>query len=185
LIAPDEITEDAPRRARKPRMAEEAPHRRRRVPGSLNRMVQFDLDIFDPDQLDLEHYVYRWVNDEKGRIRRATRMDDYDFVTTAELGDFDIQTTDSESSERVRMIVGSGRDGGNLYAYLCKKRRAFWEQDNEEVVRNREDLMAGRVYRAEATREEEMAEADSMYAVKGNSIGLASGRRRGPVPRNF
>jgi len=175
-------------RARQPRAEAQAGHRRRRRAGSLNRMAQFTLDIFEPEQLDLENYVYRWVNDEKGRIRQATRNDDYDFVTTAELGgDFDPDSTDSESTERVRILVGSDKGGKDIYAYLCKKPRGFWETDNDEVVRAREDMMAGRVYRAEATEEEETRPGGDgvFYASKSNTIGHAAERRRGPIPRNF
>ncbi len=184
--------EERPRRARVPRIEAKAASRRRRKAGTLNRMVQMTLDIFDPDQLDLETYVYRWINDEKGRIRQATKQDDYDFVSPEELGEsFDVDETDHESSERVRMIVGDNRGGKPIYAYLCRKRRAFWESDNQELVQSREDMMAGRVFRGEFTEDEEIernaGDEENFYVPDpaNKSIGLASGRRRGPIPRKF
>ncbi len=184
----EDIAEDMPRRARRERADVQGEHRRRRKSGTLNRMTQFKLQIFDPEDLDLENYVYYWLNDEGNNLRRMTVMDDYDFVTVTELGEaFNPESTDSESSERVRMLVGSKQDGSPLYAYLCKKRRAFWEADYEESVREREDMMAGRVYRAEATDSDEdrPGGSDKFYASQNNQIGHAAQRRRGAVPRKL
>lgn len=180
--------DDAPARARQPRAEVQGAHRRRRQAGSLNRLVQFKLQIFEREDLDLENYVYYWFNDEGNNLRRMTVMDDYEFVTTAELGDsFNPEMTDSESSERVRMLVGTKQDGSPLYAYLCKKPRSFWEADYDEIVRAREDMMAGRVYRAEATDNDEdrPGGSDKFYASSNNQIGHAAQRRRGPVPRKL
>lgn len=179
---------EAPRRGRKPRADMVAGERRRRKAGSLNRMVQMKLDCIDPGSLDLENYVYRWVNDEPGKLRQATRNDDYDFVPASELGEnFDAESTDSESSERVRMVCGSDKQGNATYTYLCKKPRTFWEHDNEEMVQAREAMMAGRVYRGEATEDDERsgADEDNFYVPEGNQIGHAAERRRGPIPRKL
>lgn len=149
-------------------------------------MAQYKLDCIEPEDLDLANYVYRWTNDENSRIRQLTKADDYDFVNAGELGDgFDRENTDSESAERVRMVVGSQKNGNPLYAYLLKKRRDFWEEDNETMVRLREDMMAGRVYRAEVTEPEEGSLAAHAYVPAGNQIGSAAHRRRGPIPKNF
>lgn len=179
---------DAPARARQPRAEEQARHRRRRNAGSLDRMVQFKLQIFDPDDLDLENFVYYWFNDEGNNLRRMTKLDDYEFVTTTELGEaFNPELTDSESTERVRMLVGTKQDGSPLYAYLCKKPRSFWEEDNEAIVQAREDMMAGRVYHAQATDSDERRPGgdDKFYAPSGNQIGHAAQRRRGAVQRKL
>lgn len=176
---------EAPRRGRKPRAEMVSAERRRRKAGSLNRMAQMKLDCIDPASLDLDNYVYRWVNDEPGKLRQATKGDDYDFVGTEELGEnFDPEQTDSESFERVRMVCGTTKDGAALYTYLCKKPRSFWETDNEEMVQAREAMMAGRVYRGEATQEEESL-GDEFYVPEGNQIGHAGERRRGPIPRKL
>lgn len=184
----EDIIGDLPRRGRRERADVQGEHRRRRRAGTLNRMGEFKLQIFEQEDLDLENYVYYWFNDEGNNLRRMTVMDDYDFVTTAELGQsFNPEWTDSESAERVRMLVGNKQDGSPLYAYLCKKRRAFWQSDYEETVRAREDMMAGRVYRAEATDSDEdrPGGADKFYASQGNQIGHAAQRRRGAVPRKL
>ena len=178
-------------RGRAPRADSNRAERRRRKSSSLNRMASFKLDIFTPEQLDLENFVYRWVNDEDGRIRQATRMDDYDYVATDEISDFNPETTDSESTERIRMLVGRDKNGNPTYSYLLKKRRDYFEEDQDEGVRRREDMMAGIVHNAEVEALEGLsgapgvdkatAEADALYAAKGNVIGSAAERRRGPI----
>ncbi len=187
---------EAPRRGRPPRAEAQATHRRRRQAGSLNRMVQFKLDIFTPDQLDLANYVYYWANDEGTNIRQMTKLDDYDFVSTDEIaGGFDPSSVDAESDGRIRILVGTQKGGNPLYAYYLKKPRAFWEADNEQVVRNREDMMAGRVRDARTgyinpeTGESDAVdprEADNFYATPGNTLGGSAQRRRsGPVSRTL
>jgi len=184
----DTAEQEAPRRGRPPRAQAVAGNRRRRNAGSLNRMVSYKLDIFAPEQLDLENWVYLWANDEGTNIRQLTKMDDYDFVSPDDIiGGFDADATDPESAERIRILAGNQKSGAPMYVYYLRKPRAFWEADQEEVVRNREDMMAGRVYRAEATDESEARPggAENFYASPGNTIGHAAQRRRGPVPRSL
>ncbi len=179
---------EAPRRGRPPRAVAVAGQRRRRNAGSLNRMVSYKLDIFAPEQLDLENYVYLWANDEGTNIRQLTKQDDYEFVSPNDIiGGFDADATDPESAERIRILGGNQKSGAPLYVYYLRKPRAFWEADQEEVVRNREDMMAGRVYRNEATEDGEARPGgeDVFYAAKSNQIGHAAQRRRGPVPRTL
>lgn len=179
---------EGPSRGRMPRADAVAGQRRRRNNGSLDRMASFKLDIFTPDQLDLENYVYLWANDDGTNIRQLTKQDDYDFVTTDDIiGGFDQDKTDSESDDRIRILAGNKKDGSPLYVYYLRKPRAFWDADQDQIVRNREDMMAGRVYRNEATDEAEQRPGgeEVFYASKSNQIGHAAQRRRGPVPRTL
>lgn len=176
-----------PTRGRQPRAEATAQQRRRRT-GSLNLMGQFKLDIFGPEDLDLDNYVYLWANDEGANIRSLTQQDDYDFVTSHDIRNFNPSMVDSaESDERIRIIAGNKKNGDPLYVYYLKKPRAFWEADQEEIVRRREDMMAGRVYRADATEDGESRPGgeDKYYTPSGVSLGHAGERRRGPVPRNL
>ena len=176
---------EAPRRGRPPRARVNAESRRRRNSGSLNRMTQMRLDIFPQEILD-PAYVYRWVDTRPGRIHMATKMDDYDFVGAEELGDhFNAMETDSESEGRVRMLVEE-HAGRPVYSYLCKKRRDYWESDQDEIVRKREDMMAGRVYRGESGADFEGdgvpsghdLEEGVAYVPKGVQMGGPSARKR-------
>lgn len=184
-------------RQRPPRLELKRAERRRRKAGTLNRMAQFKLDIFDESQLD-SRYVHRWVEDEGSRLRQATKGDDYDFVNTADLGGFDADTTDSESSERVRMVTGVDKQGHPTYAYLLRKPREYFEEDMAENCQFREDVMEQRVFQGEDDGfnpetglyddVEPDAERDSaFYAAKGNTLGgpngSGGGRRRGALAR--
>jgi hypothetical protein len=181
------IPEVDPARERVDRDETHQIERRRRKGGSLNRMVQFKLDCIPEEFLDLEHYSYRWVNDEGSKIRMATRHDDYDYVNMDELEGFDPESFDTEGGNRIRMLVGESKHGGATYAYLLKKRKEFWVADNEEVVRSREDMMAGRVYRAEIGEEDDLRDADykrdNYYVPEGTNIGGAAQRKKGPIPK--
>lgn len=177
-----------PTRGRQPRAEAVAGERRRRRNGSLNVMAQFKLDIFGPEDLDLENFVYLWANDEGANIRSLTQQDDYEFVTSSDIRNFNPNMVDSaESDERIRILAGNKKNGDPLYVYYLKKPRSFWEEDQEAIVRRREDMMAGRVYRAEATEDSEQRPggADNFYATRDSTIGHAAQRRRGPVPRNL
>ena len=61
----------------------EQTERRRRQPGSLNRMVTTALSI--PEECKDPDYHYHWVNDVRGRVQGLTTHDDYDVVTMDEL----------------------------------------------------------------------------------------------------
>ena len=158
--------------------------RRRRKVGSLNRMAQFKLDIFDPEQLD-PNYIYRWITDDGSRIRQVTKADDYDFVNASEIRDFNPQDeSDSEGGERIRMLGGKDRHGNAQYQYLLKKRKDFWEEDNAAGQDFREAQLEGRVYEAAVgTHAEEkgaVTDADKFYVPPEATLGSA-GRRRGPI----
>jgi hypothetical protein len=136
-------------RARRTREEVHTTERRRRKKGTLDRMAQFKLDIFENAQLD-PAYIYRWVSDEGARLRIVTKQDDYDFVQEDEIPDFSTDDmTDSEPGGRLRIIAGEKKNGQPLYQYLVKKRRDFWEDDNADAMDYRDDVLAGRVYRGE------------------------------------
>jgi len=194
----DVASEDAvnPTRGRENRAEGMKRERRRRKRGSIDRMEAMNLDIFAPDQLDLANYVYRWVNDEKNRIGLCTRADDYDFVNLNDIKDFTAATsaieTNSESDERVRMCVGTNKGGNPIYAYLLRKPRDFWEEDQEEAVKRREEMMAGRVYRGEAGFDlgdeapgvsEDGKDTGTFYVPKNANVavGGAARRKTGPI----
>lgn len=180
-------TETVPSRARQPRDEAEAGHRRRRK-GVLDVMMHDRLNPFEPGMLDPD-YTYRWQTDEAGLLRYLTTQDDYDFVTGDELPGFDISQTDSESSERIRMIMNGASAGPNaVYGYLLKKRKDHWNEDRAALSDFYEGMMEGRVYGASTEGDPTGAEsrpggADNYYAPKTNELGSVSGTRRrsGPV----
>lgn len=187
-MSTEEVAE-APRRGRPPRAAVVAGERRRRNSSSLNRMAQYKLDFIPEDMLDKDNFVYRWINDTPGRLRMATKMDDYEKVSASELGaGFAMDATDSEGGDTVRMYAGL--EGGQpVYTYLCKKPREFWLDDNEEIVERREAMMDGRVYGGEGGESDDAGHADLdasvSYVPKGVKMGGSTQRNRGPVRSSF
>jgi len=120
---PENTTHPDKRGVGRPRKEESAKreHERRRrksatqTPGRLG---------CDPDLLDHNAYVYRWINDQPGRVIAKTKHDDWDMVPqngekedSTELGDF------------VSVVVGTLPDGSPKRAYLCRKPREFYEDD--------------------------------------------------------
>lgn len=183
----DQTAEQAPRRGRPPRQEAETERRRRRT-GVLDVMSHDRLNPFDPGMLD-PNYMYRWQTDEAGQLRHLTVNDDWDYVDASELDGFDLSQTDSESGERIRLIMNGAQAGPNaVYGYLLKKRKDFWEEDRHALSDYFEAMMEGRVYEAKATddRESRPGGADNFYAPETNQLGSVSGtRRRGPVPRSL
>jgi hypothetical protein len=180
-----EAAEVNPSRGRLERSEENRANRRRRVGGTLNRMQQMNLDIFDPEQLDLQNYVYRWVEDKPGRIRGATEADDYDFVNPKEITGFSDTAAENElsveSSQRMRQIVGEGRHGP-IYAYLLRKPRWMWEDDQEAIIEARDKRLNSRIVKGEFTDEADTDRpVENAYVVKGSRVGSPGERRRGPI----
>lgn len=173
------IPDHDPVRARPSREETSGNTRRERRASTLDRMYSMRLDMFTPEQLDLDNYVYRWVIDNPDRIRQAVRYD-YDFVEPHEINDFDPLGVDAESTERVRQFVQKDASGKPEYVYLMKKYRDWFEEDQNRSVANREAMMTGAVRNADLIS---APDKDNFYAATGNEIGGAAMRRRGPTIR--
>jgi hypothetical protein len=177
---------EAPRRGRPPREAAEQQERRRRQPGSLNRMVTSPLGI--PDECKDPDYHYHWVNDVRGRVQALTTQDDYDIVTVDEL-EANLRRNRSDAHFNASSFGGNGstvslaveRDGTK--AILLKKRQSFYDHDYQEGLEQRSDMMKGRVYEGNLDHdapETQRESSDNTYVPKGNQ--LPTMRRKGPIP---
>jgi hypothetical protein len=95
--------------------------------------------------LDHSRFQYRWVNDDVGAARMfaLTKEDDWDIVAkggnvceTADLGD------------AVSRIVGKAPDGSALRAYLCRKPKSLYDEDqaakSAQLDRELGDLRRGK-----------------------------------------
>ena len=176
-------------RARPTRQEVRSTERRRRTNGTIDRMAQFTLDIFDESQLD-PNYIYRWVEDSGARMRQATKADDYDPVCADEIPGFDPDTTDSEGSGVVRMVVGRRENGQPIYQHLLKKPREYFEADQAEGVRRRTEMLEGRILHGETGHAGDHDRGvENAYVAEGSQIGVPGpgrdvgvGRRKvGPV----
>ena len=88
---------------------------------------------------EIPGYQTRWVNDYGGRVQSLTEHDDYTFVSKEEIsdpsgrvevGDPNV-TPELQVGDRVARIVGAD-DGRPIYAYLMKKRKEFYLEDQVE-----------------------------------------------------
>jgi hypothetical protein len=105
-------------------VADHGPRRRKKREGVIGRRLGVNEHI-----LDFENFKYRWLNDKPGRLVAMTKSDDWDFVTN------DGGTVKSDSADLgdvVSQVVGTGPDGNALRAYLCRKPRKFWEEDQAQ-----------------------------------------------------
>lgn len=80
-------------------------------------------------------YEYRWINDDRGRLENKTRQDDWDIVDDpAILNDSD---RNDKVDTRIRRVVGTGQGGEPLYAYFCRKRKDWCEDDRRAKAERR------------------------------------------------
>lgn len=99
-------------RARETRQDENQAQRRRRQPGTIDRMDELTLAI--PENVSSENpdHTFRWALDNPKRIHGLTVKDDWDVV------------------EGVAPIADHvGKTGQQVNLVLLKKRKEFWEED--------------------------------------------------------
>lgn len=76
--------------------------------------------------LDFEKYAYRWINDDPARVMMMTKEDDWDIVT--QTGGI-VKDDATDLGGAVAQTVGRSEDGKPLLAYLCRKPRTFYVED--------------------------------------------------------
>lgn len=116
--------------AANPARVETTQRSRRRREDSFNGL---DYRLFVPEELKDSMYVYRWINDEPGRLFQATEQDDYDFVhderiRTEEAGSH----KNTDTGTRISRIVGRSKTGEPMRAFLCRKLKEYYEEDNRK-----------------------------------------------------
>lgn len=75
--------------------------------------------------LDHEKYVYRWFNDADTRLMQMTQHDDWDVMANNGA----IASTDL--GDAITRPVGTKPDGSSMKAYLCRKLRRFYDDDQK------------------------------------------------------
>lgn len=78
-------------------------------------------------KLDFEKFVYRWVNDTPGRMHAKTVEDDWDVVMND-----GVKEDATDLGNAVSQIVGTAPDGKPLKAYLCRKPRGYFDEDQAD-----------------------------------------------------
>jgi hypothetical protein len=98
---------------------------RRRKPG-LGNVIGRRLAVQE-SALDFNSFRYRWINDNEARFMAKTKEDDWDLVMND-----DVKDDNADLGNAVSQIVGSKPDGSALKAYLCRKPRKWYEDDQAE-----------------------------------------------------
>ena len=107
----DDTVVELPKSKRPERKEEVKEERRRRGVQGLERHLRLNVN---KDKID-PAYEYRWINDALGRLQAKTTQDDWDRV-----------------EDEAPRVVGIGPDGKAMHAYLCRKRKDYYQQDKAE-----------------------------------------------------
>lgn len=119
-------------RARAPRRQAETRRRKDRGDVTGQRMA------VNTSLLDFGNYAYRWLNDKPARMFAMTKEDDWDIVHQ----DGGEVKAESDLGSAVSYVVGTHPDGSPLRAYLCRKRKEWYDADQEEKTRELEAQLA-------------------------------------------
>lgn len=105
------------------RANEEQGRRRRRSNDFNGNYMRLGVD----ESLKDPAYEYRWINDDRGRLEARTKQDDWDFVEDPAI--LDDSDKNDKTDTRIRRVVGTSQGGSPMYAYYCKKRKEWCEDD--------------------------------------------------------
>ncbi|MDO9334943.1 MAG: hypothetical protein Q7T61_00950 [Caulobacter sp.] len=139
-----------PRGVPNTRSEEVATERRRRQPGTLDRMQQLKL-VIPEDKIKPGHQT-RWINDKGNRMHEKTVQDDWSKI------------------EGVDPIpVDTDEFGKPVYAYACQKPTAFVDEDREAALRMIDDREKG-LLGGKRTDPQDTRSDDVSYVVPGNTL---------------
>ena len=125
---------------RPPRKETTKTERRRRVDSvqQMRMVVPIEWKEFWND------YELRWINDNKGRLHQMTKNDDWDICYHHELPDAKPVGDGGEGQPIISQAVSVGGDGRAFNAYLCRKRKEYFEADKkakQDALKKQEDAM--------------------------------------------
>lgn len=132
------------------REGDEQRQRRRRLDGTLDRMLQLRLAV--PQEVKDKHpdRDFRWFNDNGNRIHAKTVLDDWDKVDGVE-----------------PQLVGTDKEGRPMKAYLCMKPIEFIREDEARKEAERKEQERGIVSGSSTTGDL----ASRSYGWEANEIG--------------
>jgi hypothetical protein len=122
-------------RSELPRHEEVANARRRRRDSSYFDGNDFKLLV--PEEEKDSRFVYRWVNDDKYRLNLMTKHDDWDICTVEE---FSQDFKNTNEGTQISRIVGKDATGQPMRAFLCRKLKAYDEEDRAKELKRLDQL---------------------------------------------
>lgn len=124
---------DEPKRGPGRPRKEETQQRRKQRGGVIGRRLGVNESL-----LDFDHFAYRWINDDPARIFSKTKEDDWDLVHQ----DGSEIKGESDEGSAISQVVGTKPDGSPLRAYLCRKPKPYYEEDQAEKQRELDEQLA-------------------------------------------
>lgn len=115
------------------------------------------------DKLDFSQFSYRWINDKQARIAAKYR-EDWDIVRN----DGGVKEDSADLGDAVSCVVGLHPDGSKMLAYLCRKPKTYFDDDQRDKMAALDDQLTE--LRSGTARDAETGEASSDY-VRGMRIG--------------
>ena len=88
-------------------------------------------------KLDFDNFAYRWINDSPARLYSKTKEDDWDVVMNDGVKD-----DNTDLGNAVSQIVGTAPDGSALKAYLCRKPRTYYDDDQADKSKQLDDQLS-------------------------------------------
>lgn len=139
-------------RARESRADETKAQRRRRQPGTLDRMDELTLTVPDEIKAANPNCTFRWIVDKPKRVHQLTVRDDWDRV------------------EGVAPIPDhADKTGAQVNLVLVKKPLEFWEEDQRAKNASRAEQEQA-LLRAKTTDPNDSRPEDVSYVPEGNRI---------------
>lgn len=109
-----------------PRQDEVKERRRRREGSGAERNMKLHV----PEEAKDPKHVYRWVNDRPGRVRQLTQQDDYEVVSSTEMGG-ETPIENGPAAEGTVMARAADKITGERMV-LLKKPKDYYEKDKAE-----------------------------------------------------
>jgi hypothetical protein len=135
----------------------------------------YDLRLEVPEHLKDPAYAYRWINDDKGRLHARTKQDDWDFVEDENIVSHTDEKNQNETISRIRREVGVTASGRPLYAYLCKKKQEYVEEDFQKEMALNKSRQAQVLKKQDAGGEGSLAKGDPAHSYVPKEIQEAIG----------
>jgi len=112
----------------------EGEQRRRRT--DRKGVLGYRLQVAE-EKLQLDRYKYGWFNDDDARIFSVNKQDDWDFVHQ----DGTEIKENAQMGSAINVVVGTKADGSPKRAYLMRKRKDWYEEDQRQNREKIEEMM--------------------------------------------
>ena len=100
------------------------PRRRKTTAGVIGTRL-----AVSEDKLDFTRFAYRWINDKMARIS-GKYAEDWDVVQN----DGSVKEDSADLGNAVSAVVGLNPDGSKMLAYLCRKPKTYFDDDQRDKM---------------------------------------------------